>query len=96
MSVQFSQHPQQVVIIENGDEDLQRLQAPGARVPFDRMTSRSGDEKNPYSQVQEQLTEAQNDHYSREERADRRNMQRIFDKVRRNTHMTIRRANNAF
>lgn len=83
MSVQFTQHPQQVVTIENGDDDQQRLQTPGARIPLDRMTSRSGDEKNPYAHVQEQLTEAQIENYSREERAERMKMRRIFDKVSR-------------
>lgn len=83
MSVQFTQNPQQVVMIENGDEDCQRLQSPGARVPLDRMTSRSGDDKNPYAHVQEQLTEAQIENYSREERAERTKMRRIFDRVSR-------------
>lgn len=80
MSVQFTQHPQQVVMIE--DEDRQ-LREPGSRVPLDRMTSRSGDEKNPYAHVQEQLTEAQLENLSREERADRLRIRRIFDRVSR-------------
>jgi hypothetical protein len=80
MSVQFTQQPQVVQInVDPHDEedDRQRLQSPGARVPLDRMTSRL----NPYSQVQEQLTQVEIDH-SREERAERVRVRRIFDKVR--------------
>jgi hypothetical protein len=77
MSVQFTQHPQQVVNI-NDDEGLQHLQSPN-RVPLDRMTSRS-DQKNPYADVQGQLTEVQLDS-SREERTERQRVRRIFDKV---------------
>jgi len=82
MSVQFTQQPQVVQInVDPHDEedDRQRLQSPGARVPLDRMTSRL----NPYSQVQEQLTQVQLD-LSREERAERVRVRRIFDKVRIN------------
>jgi hypothetical protein len=81
MSVQFTQNPQQVVMIENGDEDRQVMTCETERAPLDRMTSRSGDEKNPYAFVQEQLTQEQLDNYSREERADRLKMRRIFDRV---------------
>lgn len=77
MSVQFTQHPQQVVHI-NDDDGLQHLQSPN-RVPLDRMTSRS-DSKNPYAHVQGQLTEVQLDS-SREELAQRLKIRRIFDKV---------------
>jgi hypothetical protein len=77
MSVQFTQHPQQVVHI-NDDDGLQHLQSPN-RVPLDRMTSRS-DSKNPYADVQEQLTEVQLDS-SREEHTERLRIRRIFDKV---------------
>lgn len=80
MSVQFSQQPQQVVQIDvepRSDDDRQQLQSPGTRVPLDRMTSRL----NPYLQVQEQLTQSQVD-ISREERAERVRIRRIFDKVR--------------
>lgn len=82
MSVQFTQNPQQVVMMgRNGDDhEHQQSQPRGTRVPLDRMTSRSED-KNPYAQVQEQLTEAQFENYSREERADRSKMRRIFDRV---------------
>lgn len=78
MSVQFSQQPQQVVHIDVDprDDDRQYLQSPGTRVPLDRMTSRL----NPYEQVQEQLTQVQTD-LSREERADRIKIRRVFDKV---------------
>jgi hypothetical protein len=81
MSVQFTQNPQQVVQIDveprDGDDDRQRLQSPGTRVPLDRMTSRL----NPYSQVQEQLTQVQLDNF-REERTERMRVRKIFDKVR--------------
>lgn len=83
MSVQFQQQPQQVVRLnveprdDENDDDRQRLQSPGSRVPLDRMTSRL----NPYSGVQKQLTQVQVD-ISREERADRIRIRRIFDKVR--------------
>lgn len=80
MSVQFMQHPQQVVHI-NDDEGLQQLQPPN-RPSLDRMTSRS-DTKNPYADVQGQLTEVQLDS-SREERTERQRVRRIFDKVRDN------------
>lgn len=82
MSVQFTQNPQQVVMIENGNDDQQRLRPQGTRAPPDlnRMNSRSED-KNPYAQVQEQLTEAQIENYSREVVEDRRKMRRIFDRV---------------
>lgn len=80
MSVQFTQHPQQVVHI-NDDDGLQHLQSPN-RVPLERMTSRS-DSKNPYADVQGQLTEVQLDS-SREERTERQRVRRIFDKVRNN------------
>jgi ABC-type microcin C transport system duplicated ATPase subunit YejF len=76
MSVQFTQNPQQVVYVGSRDDDLQNLQSPETRVPLDRMTSRL----NPYSQVQEQLNEIQLDH-SREERAERARISRIFHKV---------------
>lgn len=80
MSVQFTQQQQVVQInVDPHDEedDTQRLQSPGARVPLDRMTSRL----NPYSQVQEQLTQVELD-LSREERNERSRVKRIFDKVR--------------
>ena len=80
MSVQFTQQQQVVQInVDPHDEedDRQRLQSPGARVPLDRMTSRL----NPYSQVQEQLTQVELD-LSREERTERTRVRRIFDKVR--------------
>lgn len=80
MSVQFTQQQQQVVQINvdphDDEDDRQRLQSPGARVPLDRMTSRL----NPYSQVQEQLTQVELD-LSREERNERVRVKRIFDKV---------------
>lgn len=79
MSVQFTQQQQVVQInVDPHDEedDRQRLQSPGARVPLDRMTSRL----NPYSQVQEQLTQVELD-LSREERVERVRVRRIFDKV---------------
>ena len=75
MSVQFSQHPQQIVHI-NDDDGTQHLQSP-QRVPLDRMTSRS---QNPYVQVQKQIMEVEHD--SREERTERQRVRRIFDKVR--------------
>lgn len=78
MSVQFTQHPQQVIHI-NDDDGFQHLQSPN-RVPLDRMTSRS-EKTNPYAQVQGQLTEVQLDS-SREERTERQRVRRIFDKVR--------------
>lgn len=62
------------------EEDLQHLQSPN-RVPLNRMTSRS-DTKNPYGQVQEQLTEIQLDS-SRDEQYERHRIRKIFDKVRR-------------
>lgn len=78
MSVQFTKNPQQVVQVEPyDDDDRQRLQAPGNRVPLDRMTSRL----NPYADVQEQLNETQTNN-SREERVERVKVRRIFDKVR--------------
>jgi hypothetical protein len=77
MSVQFTQHPQQVVHI-NDDDDLQHLQSPN-NVPLNRMTSRS-DSKNPYADVQGQLTEVQLDS-SREEQTERLRIRKIFDKV---------------
>lgn len=78
MSVQFSQHPEQRVRI-NEDEDNQHLQSP-YRVPLDRMTSRS-EKINPYAQVQDQLTQVQLDS-SREEQNERQRVRRIFDRVR--------------
>jgi hypothetical protein len=81
MSVQFTQHPQQVVhIVEDDDNGNQHLQSP-RRVALDRMTSRS-DMKQPYAQVQEQLTQVQLDSY-REERTERERVKRIFMRVRR-------------
>lgn len=77
MSVQFSQHPHQMVHI---DDDLQHLNDPN-RVPLERMTSRSDRKINPYAQVQEQLTHVQLDS-SREEHAERIRIRRIFDRVR--------------
>lgn len=79
MSVQFTQQPQQVVQIDvepRDEDDLQRLSSPGDRAPFDRMTSRL----NPYSKVQEQLMQAEVN-FSREERAERARIRRIFEKV---------------
>lgn len=79
MSVQFNNNPQQVVLVEPySEDDRQHLQSPGNRVPLDRMTSRL---KNPYADVQEQLNDIQVN--SREERAERIRIRRIFDKVRR-------------
>lgn len=78
MSVQFSQHPDQRVRI-NEDDDSQHLQSP-YRVPLDRMTSRS-EKINPYDQVQRQLTQVQLDS-SREEQTERIRIRRIFDRVR--------------
>jgi hypothetical protein len=81
MSVQFQQHPQQVINInvEPHDDDTQRLSSPG-RVPLDRMTSRLN---NPYSGVQDQLMQVENTKTnSREERAARAQARRIFEKVR--------------
>lgn len=80
MSVQYTKNPQQVVQVEpyNGDDDRERLQAPGNQVPLERMTSRL----NPYGHVQEQLNEIQTNN-SREERVERIRVRRIFDKVRR-------------
>lgn len=78
MSVQFTNNPQQVVLVEPySEDDRQHLQSPN-HVPLDRMTSRL---KNPYADVQEQLNEIQVN--SREERAERIRVRRIFDKVRR-------------
>lgn len=78
MSVQFTNNPQQVVVVEPyDDDDRQRLQSPGNRVPFDRMTSRL----NPYAGVQEQINEISVN--SREERVERTRIRRIFEKVRR-------------
>lgn len=77
MSVQFSQHPRQVV---NIDDDLEHLNAPN-RAPLERMTSRSDRKINPYAQVQEQLTQVTLDS-SREEQTERRRVRRIFEKVR--------------
>lgn len=101
MSVSFNQH-QQVVNIEDEGKvgrinfsekkmstrqkyfaDNQHLQSP-YRVPLDRMTSRSD---NPYSQVQEQLTQV--DNASREERTERQRIRRIFDKVRHFTTLFV-------
>lgn len=76
MSVQFRQNPQQVVRISE-DDGNQHLQSP-YRVPLDRMTSRS---ENPYSEVQDQLTQVQLDS-SREEHNERQRVRRIFDRVR--------------
>lgn len=83
-SVQFSQHPQQVVHI-NDEDGTQHLQSPN-RVPLDRMTSRS-EQLNPYAQVQKQLTQAQLDS-SREERDARQKLGRLFDKVRHSLLLT--------
>lgn len=82
MSVQFTKNPQQVVQVEpyqSEDDHLdhQYLQSQDVRVPLDRMTSRF----NPYADVQEQLNDIQTT--SREERAERIKVRRIFDKVRR-------------
>lgn len=77
MSVQFNQR-QQIVQIEQPENDgLQHLNTPN-RVPLDRMTSRS-DNNNPYEQVQRQLTQI--DNTSREERAERIKIRRIFERV---------------
>lgn len=79
MSVQFSNNPQQVVLVEPYDnDDQQRLQSPGNRPALDRMTSRLN---NPYAEVQEQINEIQVN--SREERVERTRIRRIFEKVRR-------------
>lgn len=78
MSVQFTQHPEQRVRINDEDGD-QHLQSP-YRVPLDRMTSRSA-KINPYAQVQDQLTQVQLDS-SREEHNERQRIRRIFDRVR--------------
>ena len=80
MSVQFSNNPQQVVLVEpyDHDDDHQRLQSPGNRPELNRMTSRL---KNPYAEVQEQINEIQVN--SREARVERTRIRRIFDKVRR-------------
>lgn len=80
MSVQYTNNPQQVVQVEpyQKDDDRQHLQSPGTRVPLDRMTSRL----NPYEDVQGQLNEIKTNN-SREERAERIKIRRIFDKVRR-------------
>lgn len=77
MSVQFSNNPQQVVVVEPYDNnDEQRHLQSGNRPTLDRMTSRL---KNPYGEVQEQLNEIQLN--SREERIERVRIRRIFDKV---------------
>lgn len=95
MSVSFNQTQQVVNIEDDGNVERssgvetkilnalkyfagnQHLQSPH-RVPLDRMTSRS--DKNPYSNVQEQLTQVET--ASREERTERQRIRRIFDKVR--------------
>lgn len=75
-SVEEIRLPKKIINVPKYFADNQHLQSP-QRVPLDRMTSRSD---NPYSHVQEQLTQVDND--SREERTERQRVRRIFDKVR--------------
>jgi len=78
MSVQFTQNPQQVVhIVRDEDDDDGQQRLTGPRVPLERMTSRF--DQNPYGDVQEQLKQVHEG--SREERAERIRIRRIFEKA---------------
>lgn len=85
MSVQYTKNPQQVVQVEpyNSDDDHQRLNSGDVTVNLNRMNSRL----NPYADVQEQLNDIKTN--SREERAERIKIRRIFDKVRRCKRFSI-------